>query len=142
MVDGEIVDEELLKEVHVMVARVTLAEIDAVRMSIDAALELYRTSVVPALHEQTGYEGCYVLTTPEGKAMVLTFWDDEEAAEAGLASGHYARRSSKFVTFFQRAARPRALRRRRRRPPAAREREVRPMSSSSASRSARCSSYS
>jgi len=83
-----------------MVARVTLAEVDAVRMSIDAALELYRTSVVPALHEQGGYQGCYVLTTPEGKAMVLTFWEDEDAAEAGLASGHYHAQVGKFVTFF------------------------------------------
>ena len=74
-----------------MVARVTLAEIDAVRMSIDSALELYRTSVMPALHAQDGYEGCYVLTTPEGKALVVTFWSDEDAADAGLESGHYAR---------------------------------------------------
>jgi len=83
-----------------MVARVTLAEVDAVRMSIDAALEIYRTSVIPALHEEDGYQGCYVLTTPEGKAMVLTFWDDEDAAEAGLASGHYHAHVEKFVTFF------------------------------------------
>jgi heme-degrading monooxygenase HmoA len=83
-----------------MVARVTLAEVDAVRMSIDAALEIYRTSVIPALHEQDGYQGCYVLTTPEGKAMVLTLWDDEDAAEAGLASGHYSAQVGKFVTFY------------------------------------------
>ena len=73
-----------------MVARVTLAEVDAVRMSIDSALELYRTSVMPALEAQDGYEGCYVLTTPEGKALVVTFWSDEAAADAGLESGYYA----------------------------------------------------
>jgi len=35
-----------------MVARVTLAEVDAVRMRLDDAVELYRESVVPSLHEQ------------------------------------------------------------------------------------------
>ena len=67
-----------------MIARVTLAEIDTVRMSVAEAIELFRSSVVPALHEQEGYEGVYVLLTPEGKALVLTFWADEESAEAGL----------------------------------------------------------
>ena len=111
-----------------MVARVTLAEVDAVRMSIDAALELYRTSVVPALHEQGGYQGCYVLTTPEGKAMVLTFWEDEDAAEAGLASGHYHAAGRQVRDVLPLASRPRALRRRRRRP-AHRARGERPVMS-------------
>ena len=83
-----------------MIARVTLADVDAVRTSLAEALELFRASVSPALAEQNGYEGCYVLTTPEGKAMVLTFWEDEDAAEAGLASGHYHAQVGKFVTFF------------------------------------------
>ncbi len=86
-----------------MVARVTLAEVDAVRMRLDAALELYRSSVLPALHEQEGYEGCYVLTTPEGKALVTTFWTSEEAADAGLASGFYTAQVEKFVTFYRAA---------------------------------------
>ena len=42
-----------------MVARVTLAEVDAVRLSIDSALELYNGSVMPALRAQDGYAGCY-----------------------------------------------------------------------------------
>lgn len=84
-----------------MVARVTLAEVDAVRMRLDDAVELYKESVVPSLHEQEGYEGCYVLTTREGKALVLTFWESEEAATAGLASGYYTEQLEKFVTFFR-----------------------------------------
>jgi len=84
-----------------MVARVTLAEVDAVRMNMDAAVDLYKESVVPALHDQEGYEGCYVLTTPEGKALVLTFWESEEAAVAGVASGYYTAQLEKFGTFFR-----------------------------------------
>jgi len=84
-----------------MVARVTLAEVDTVRMGLDEAIDLYRESVVPALHEQEGYGGSYVLTTPGGKALVLTFWDSEEEADAGLASGFYSEQIAKFVTTFR-----------------------------------------
>ena len=109
MVDGEIVGEEHSPGGAVMVARVTLAEVDAVRMSIDSALEIYRTSVMPALHAQDGYEGCYVLTTPEGKATgrhVL-----ERRGSPPMPASRVATtpsRCSKFVTFFRSppAARP------------------------------------
>ena len=84
-----------------MVARLTLAEVDAVRMSIDAAADIFRESVMPSLHGQVGYEGCYVLTTAEGKAVVLTFWATEEAADAGLSTGFYAEQVEKFVSLFR-----------------------------------------
>ncbi len=58
-----------------MVARVTLAEIDAVRMSIPKAVQRFEEIGAPrAARGQDGYEGCYVLATPEGKALVMTFW--------------------------------------------------------------------
>ena len=99
-----------------MVARVTLAEVDAVRMSMDERSRALPTSpCCPRCTTQDGYEGCYVLTTPEGKALVMTFWSDEEAAEAGLASGFYAEQVAKFVTFFRSPPGPRDLRRRDRR---------------------------
>lgn len=86
-----------------MIARATIAEIDPVRTSVDQAVEVFRTSVVPALHEQDGYEGVYVLLSPEGKALVLTFWTDEQAADAGLAGGRsfYAEQIEKFVTIYR-----------------------------------------
>jgi heme-degrading monooxygenase HmoA len=84
-----------------MVARVTLAELDTVRMPLHDAIELYERSVLPALQEQDGYEGAYVLATPEGKALVLTFWEDEAAAHAGLESGFYAEQVEKFLTIYR-----------------------------------------
>jgi heme-degrading monooxygenase HmoA len=84
-----------------MVARVTLAEVDTMRISLDDAIELYRSSVAPALRGEDGYAGCYVLATPEGKALVVTFWRDEAAAEIGLASGFYREQVDKFVTAFR-----------------------------------------
>jgi hypothetical protein len=84
-----------------MVARVTIAEIDAVRMSVARAVERYQESVIPALQAEPGYEGSYVLTTPVGKALAITFWADEEAAERSLASGLYAAQVDKFVTLMR-----------------------------------------
>jgi hypothetical protein len=84
-----------------MVARVTLAEVDVVRKSLGALIEFYKDSVLPAQHAQDGYEGGYVLTTPEGKALVMTLWRDEEAADAAVASGFYGEQVQKFVTVFK-----------------------------------------
>jgi len=80
-----------------------MAEIDPVRMSVDDAVELFRESVIPALHEQPGYDGVYVLVSPEGQALVLTFWESEEAADAGLEGSRsfYSDQVEKFVTLYK-----------------------------------------
>jgi heme-degrading monooxygenase HmoA len=79
-----------------MVVRTTEAEIDVVRMNPHEAIELFRQSVVPSLHEQEGYEGCYVLLSEEGKVMVLTFWDSNETARASRLSGFYQQQVEKL----------------------------------------------
>jgi heme-degrading monooxygenase HmoA len=84
-----------------MVAHVTLADIDVVRASLEAVTDLYRESVVPALQEEPGYCGAYGLATPEGKAMVITFWETEEDAQAHVASGVYDEQVQKFVTLYR-----------------------------------------
>jgi hypothetical protein len=84
-----------------MVARVTLAEVDTVRVSMSQGVRLFEESVLPELQQQDGYAGCYVLTTPEGKALVLTFWTDDDAAEAGIASGLWSAQVEKFVTIVR-----------------------------------------
>jgi len=67
-----------------------------------ASLE-FRNSVVPALREQDGYEGVYVLVSPQGQALALTLWRDEEAADAGLEGGRsfYSEQLEKFVTIYR-----------------------------------------
>jgi heme-degrading monooxygenase HmoA len=84
-----------------MIARVTLAEIDAVRLNLDDAVERFKESVMPALAEQEGFEGAYVLVTPEGKALVLTFWESEDSSQAAVSSGFYEEQVRKFVTFYR-----------------------------------------
>jgi len=86
-----------------MVVRATLAEIDLVRQGPRRAIETFELSVLPALHEQEGYEGCYVLLSQDGKALVLTFWSSDETARASRLSGFYQAQIEKLsdFVFFQ-----------------------------------------
>jgi heme-degrading monooxygenase HmoA len=79
-----------------MVVRATEAEIDVVRRSPDDAIVVFEDSVLPALREQDGFEGCYVLLSEEGKMLVLTFWEDREAARTTRQSGFYEAQVAKF----------------------------------------------
>jgi heme-degrading monooxygenase HmoA len=80
-----------------MVVRATEAEIDVVRTNPADAIEVFEESVIPALREQEGYEGCYVLLSEEGKVLVLTFWESNEAARATRLSGFYAGQIGKLA---------------------------------------------
>jgi heme-degrading monooxygenase HmoA len=82
-----------------MVARATLAEIDPVRQSPQQAVAVFEKSVVPALRQQDGYEGCYVLLSAEGKVLVLTFWESAESARASQLSGFYQAQIEKLSDF-------------------------------------------
>ena len=68
-----------------MYSRVTLLEIDTMRVDIDDAAALFRAHVAPGLSEQEGYEGAVALVTPEGKGMIITFWDTEDGAQDAFA---------------------------------------------------------
>ena len=80
-----------------MVVRATEAEIDVVRMNPHDAIEAFTHSVIPALQGQAGYEGCYVLLSEEGKVLVLTFWESNEAARASRLSGFYQQQIEKLA---------------------------------------------
>ena len=82
-----------------MVARVTVAEIDPVRQDPRQAIERFESVLVPALHEQEGYEGCHVLLSDEGKVLVVTLWSSEEAAQATRVSGFYQAQVDKLSDF-------------------------------------------
>ena len=71
-----------------MYSRVTLLEIDTVRIGIRDAVEFFKADVLPRVREQPGYQGVVILATPEGKGMIISIWETEEAAEqaAGLAT--------------------------------------------------------
>ena len=79
-----------------MVVRATEAEIDVVRTNPADAIGIFERSVVPALHDQEGYEGCYVLLSEDGKMLILSFWESNEAARATRVSGFYQEQIDKF----------------------------------------------
>jgi heme-degrading monooxygenase HmoA len=84
-----------------MFARVTPFEIDTVRIPLSEAERLFDEQVVPRLEEQPGLTGFFVMRTPEGKGLVVSLWQTEAAAQAGLASGYYEEQVRKFVTFMR-----------------------------------------
>ena len=83
-----------------MFARITLFEIDTLRISLDDALERFNELVVPETRKREGYEGLYVMRTPEGKGLIVSLWASEEAATAGITSGYYEEQVAKFLTLY------------------------------------------
>ena len=82
-----------------MYSRVTLLEIDTLRTTIAAAVEIFEESVLPRLREQGGYEGVVVLANPDGKALLVSVWEDEDAANA--SAGFATSALAEFVTMFR-----------------------------------------
>ena len=84
-----------------MFARVTLFEVDTMRVTMDEAQKLFDEQVLPLIEQQPGFAGVYVLRTPEGKGMVISLWKNEQAAQSGIESGYYQEQLSRFVTFMR-----------------------------------------
>lgn len=81
-----------------MYSRVTQLEIDTLRLGVDQAVGVFREQVAPLLREEEGYQGAYVLVTPAGKALLITFW---ETAEAAAETPFYGEQMAKHVTLFK-----------------------------------------
>lgn len=84
-----------------MYARLTLLEIDTLRVSVDDAVELFREAILPDLQKQPGYAGVLVLSTPHGVGALLSFWESAEAAEASAPTGWYPEVLEKYMTMFK-----------------------------------------
>src|SRR4030067_201068 len=53
-----------------MYSRVTLLEIDTMRIDTAGAVELFRKQILPRLREQEGFLGVYVMGAPEGRCRL------------------------------------------------------------------------
>ena len=84
-----------------MYARVTLLELDPVRVSVDDAVRMFEAEVLPQLRAQDGYEGTFVLTTPEGRALLMTLWESEDAAVRSSAQAFYSEQLERYMTLFR-----------------------------------------
>jgi hypothetical protein len=86
-----------------MFARLTLLEIDTVRVSMNDALDRFRSEIAPHLREQPGYCGVFVLSTPEGKGALLSLWETEGQAAIEGDHNFYGEALGSFATFFRSA---------------------------------------
>lgn len=84
-----------------MYARVTLLELDPVRIDVGEAVETFERDVVPRLRAQEGYKGAYVLTTADGKGLLMTLWGTETEADAAAGDGFYAEQIARYMTLFK-----------------------------------------
>lgn len=82
-----------------MYSRVTLLEVDLLRIDADAAVEAYRRQVLPQLRAQPGFAGVYVMVNGDGQGMVMTLWADAQAMEASTPLASEA--IEQFVTVFR-----------------------------------------
>ena len=81
-----------------MYSRVTLLEIDTMRIRMEDAAALFDREVLPRMREVDGFDGVLVLATPEGKGMIVSFWETQEEAED--ASGFAAGELERYVALF------------------------------------------
>lgn len=84
-----------------MYARVTQFDIDTVRIGLNEALQRFKMAVLPELQAQPGYRGLYVLQTPEGRGMLISFWDSRESERATVVTGFYDEQVQKFLTLYR-----------------------------------------
>jgi hypothetical protein len=82
-------------------ARTTLLEIDTLRTSVDDAVRTFEEEVVPRLREQAGFLGVYALANPEGRGMLITFWETAEQAETAGVGGWYPEVLREYLTLFR-----------------------------------------
>jgi hypothetical protein len=80
-------------------SRVTLLEIDTLRVEVEDVLARFEDEILPRVREMPGYEGVAVMVTPEGKGMIVSFWNSEEAVEA--SAGLAASAVEEFVTVYR-----------------------------------------
>lgn len=82
-----------------MFSRVTLLEIDTVRIGVDEATELFTSQVLPGLRAHEGFQGAVVLANDDGKGMIITVWETEEAAAA--AAGFSTDLLERYMALFR-----------------------------------------
>jgi hypothetical protein len=72
-----------------MFSRVTQLAIDPSEVDLSTAVERFRQEVLPSLRYRDGYLGLLALATPEGRGILITLWQNEDAATAESGGGAF-----------------------------------------------------
>jgi len=81
-----------------MFARVTSTQVREDK--VDEAVKVTKDSVLPAAKLQKGFRGAYLLSQPNGKAIMISLWETEGDAVASEKSGYYQEQLFKFRDMF------------------------------------------
>ncbi len=82
-----------------MIARVSTYHIQPGRT--EEVSEVLRESVIPAAHQQVGFRGMMQLVDAnDGKAMTISLWDSQEAAERSETGGYYGTQLAHILPFL------------------------------------------
>ena len=81
-----------------MFARLTITQTKIDKL--DEAVKVTKESVLPAAKSQKGFRGAYLLSQPNGKAIMISLWETEEDAIANEKSGYYQEQLAKFKDMF------------------------------------------
>jgi hypothetical protein len=82
-----------------MFARMTILQLKP--ETLEDAIELFRSSVIPEAKKQDGYGGaCFLVDRTQGKGKAVTFWDCEGNALANEANLYYQEQLIKFLNMF------------------------------------------
>jgi len=69
--------------------------------SYGEGVRIFEQSVVPAARAQKGFRGAYLFgDRAQGRAVALTFWDDEASALANEENRYYQEQLVKFLPNF------------------------------------------
>ena len=82
-----------------MHARVILGRVKLNKQ--DAAINIYKQSVVPAARSQKGFKTLHLLTDPDtSKFISITIWETEEDMAASESSGYLQEQLGKIAALF------------------------------------------
>ena len=87
-----------------MQARVTLFEIDTLRISLADALEVFKERVLPRLREQPDAKASWPLRRRKAKACCSPSGTSAEAADEAVNSGFYDEQVGEFTMFLRQPA--------------------------------------
>jgi|SRR5712691_10661412 heme-degrading monooxygenase HmoA len=83
-----------------MYARVTAVQYNKAG-AVDEGAQIYRESILPATQQLQGFKDVISLADRStGKAMVITFWETEADAQAGITSGFVREQAAKLAHLF------------------------------------------